>query len=617
MRRSDDELVTDTAGIVPFRPGSGLPRRRWLSDQPLGEGEEIPNRYEVREAESGRYLRSKEAPSVGVSIDRSYGMSEADARKLGERVILLDGAGQFGPTLDHTKRLYNLDHHDACLRAFTLATCEQALLLVVKGLELDKGDWKIYANEPDLDTLFAIWLLLNHRRVRELRTEARDVLVPLIRLEGAIDANGLETAEYCGLPGELYGATKALLDQLHAHELELKKSGAWNDVDLSDYAAGMLYEIDKIIFRRSDFEDFTSVDEEYGHVEIGHDLVAVVCRDDSGIYDVEKRLKKVWGDRLGIIALEKGESHYTLRRTASLSAIDLEAAYEKLNLIDPKVNGRPPEKKWGGSDEIGGSPRPGGTGLGPIEIAKILRLTYSQPRPWKRFKNVLTVLLSSLGLLSVGLLAVLGWRLFGDGVELPEALGPSVELALFALGVGLGGWFLNRTFAGHRIWLFGWRWPAGKDWLLLLPVAIAAGAAGAAWLPRGVGGSALGWSVGLGAALLAAIAVEIWFRGFAHGLLILDGKVQVPEGRWFVSRSTWVSALIYLLVTTPAAWFWLAGSALPLETWPRLGALAAGTFLGGLALGMIRERSLSLLPCVLGQLAAAGACLAAGWFFAG
>jgi len=63
-----------------------------------------------------------------------------------------------------------------------------------------------------------------------------------------------------------------------------------------------------------------------------------VCRDASGIYEVEKRLKKAWGDRLGIIALERGENQYTLRRTASLASIDLEEAYGKLNLLDPRVD---------------------------------------------------------------------------------------------------------------------------------------------------------------------------------------------------------------------------------------------------------------------------------------
>ena len=38
--------------------------------------------------------------------------------------------------LDNSSKLYNLDHHEGCERAFTLATCEQALLMVYSGVEL-------------------------------------------------------------------------------------------------------------------------------------------------------------------------------------------------------------------------------------------------------------------------------------------------------------------------------------------------------------------------------------------------------------------------------------------------------------------------------------------------
>lgn len=611
---SHDALATDTVGIVPFRPTAADQRRRWLSEAREGEAQ-IPNRYEVREAETGRYLRCKEAPAVGVSLDRAYSLSEADARKLGERVILVDGAGQFGPLLDNAKRLYNLDHHEACLRAFTLATCEQALILVLKGLELDKGDWKVLANEPDLDTVFALWILLNHRRIKELRPEARDVLVPLVRLEGAIDANGFEVAELCsGLPKALFDRTKATLDQLHARELDLKKSGAWNEGDLADYVCEMLYAIDKIIYRPSDFGDFTSVEEEYGHVEIGHDRVAVVCRDGSGIYDVEKRLKKNWGERLGIIALEKGEGHYTLRRTASLTAIDLGVAYDKLNVIDPRVDGRPPEKKWGGSDEIGGSPRPGGTGLSPIEVAKILRLAFRPPAPIKQAKNVLTLLLSTLGLVSAGLLGLLGWRLYRGLREWePRAAfdGP-LELGLAALILAVGAMVLTRTFAGHRTWLFGWRRPAGRDWLLLVPLVLAAGAGGAAWVPAGFSLAPTSLLPAAAATVLAALALELCFRGFAHGLLILDAPIQTVRGRWFLSRSALLSALLYTLLTVPVAWFWLAGAPWLLTTPERLGALVVGALVAGLALGMIRERSLSIVPGIVAQLGAAAVQVAIG-----
>ena len=43
--------------------------------------------------------------------------------------------------------------------------------------------------------------MLNYRRVRQLDETQRDAILPLILLEGAIDANGFEIAEQEALPG--------------------------------------------------------------------------------------------------------------------------------------------------------------------------------------------------------------------------------------------------------------------------------------------------------------------------------------------------------------------------------------------------------------------------------
>ena len=45
--------------------------------------------------------------------------------------------------------------------------------------------------------------------------------------------------------------------------------------------------------------------------DYGDDRVAVLVRDPSGIFEVEKRLKKVWGDRLGIVVLDVEQNIFT------------------------------------------------------------------------------------------------------------------------------------------------------------------------------------------------------------------------------------------------------------------------------------------------------------------
>ncbi len=558
----------------------------------------VPRRYQIRETPEGRWLRCQEAPGLRVDLEAGHAFGEAEAGKLGERVVLLDGAGTFAPTLDNEHRLYNLDHHTGCLRAFTLATCEQALIMVLKGLDLDKGRWTLYANEPDLDTVFALWVLLNHRRLRGLPPERRDIIAPMLRLEGAIDANGFQMADWCGLPSQALADARAALDSLQARELKLKGEGEWATADLLVYTADTLHEIDRLVYSPDDFEDWSGVEEEYDHVELGGDRVGVVVRDSSGIYEVEERLRKQWGDQLGLIVLEKGAGEFTLRRTTSFSSIDLEPIYRRLNLVDPAVDGRPPDKRWGGSDDIGGSPRPGGSGLGPREIADAVRSVYS-PRPWWRWPLQLVAAAATTTLLVVLTLA---------GVALTDLEAGSLSGAVVGFVAAIGAWAGCLLVRPRAPWLCGFRWPAGRDWWLLVPVVLAAAVGGGVWRPvAGAGGD---WAAAALAAGLVAVGGELWFRGLVHSMLLLDAPTQSVGGRWFVSGPALVSAGLYagvLLFALP-----LSGG----PPWSLQGPLDAMVvagcgFVTGLGLAMIRERSLSVLPCAVIAALAALAQLAA------
>lgn len=557
--------------------------------------DDFPDRYGLREREGSWVLVGREAPGITVRIDRDFSFSEAEARRLGERTILLDGAGSFGPLVDDSAHLYNLDHHQGCLRSFTLATCEQALILVRKGLELDKGEWTIYANEPDLDSLFAIWVLLNYRRVRGFTAESRDRIVPLLLLEGAIDANGFEMADYCGLPEPELSRRRETLDRLHRLELDARRRGEWEGDDLREFCRRLLREIDRIAFLPADLEDEVALEEEYGHVDIGQGRVAVICRDSAGIYEVERRLKKIWGDRLGIVALEKEPGHFTLRRTAALAGIDLGVAYEKLNLFDPAVDGRPPGKKWGGSDDIGGSPRREGTGLSAQEIAKILKLAYRKPAPGEAWRQGWAAAGQSLAVAGAAAGAVLLPRFLG---WLPEDRGLALSLAPLLAGAMLvaASYLLTRRASRGWTWLYGWRRPAGWRWWPAALALAALAAAGAAWVPRLEATEPRALPLALAALALLAIGLEMLFRGLAHGKMVLGAEIEGLDGPVFLSRPTLVAALLFAVLAFAAEW--QIGS-LPHFGFGPLpdGLLAFGLlFAAGGVAGILRERSLSIWP---------------------
>lgn len=586
----------------PPAPSEGWPAELVSPFDPERAGmQPLPDRYEIRETEKNRYLLCDEAPRVKVFIDRAFSFSESEARELGERVILLDGAGRFGPTLDNGAKLYNLDHHEGCERLFTLATCEQALLLVHSGLQLSEGDWTVYANEPDLDTVLAIWVLLNFARVRELSPESRDILLPMLRLEGAIDANGSELAAFCGLPNKIREEANQRLEWLLRREKAYKSRGLWSSADPLEFTAEVIREIDAVTYSSLDFTEYDRLEEVYGHTEIGDGKVAVVCRDERGIYEVEQLLKKRWGDQLGIVALEKQRGHFTLRRATPLAAFLLQTAYDFLNLLDPAVDGRPAGKCWGGSNDIGGSPRPKGTRLSPENLVEVLGLAYRRIRWTAQVGHVARAALLALGL------CVFGWAgaLYGPLLAAERAAGidPQVlAIIAWAAPVTVGSLILAWIFSHARLWLYGFRGAAGRDWLGLAPLALLGALPLAAALPRPFPVDPANLAVGLGAVAFGALGIEACFRGLAHGVMILDAPVQRAGGRWFISRPAAFSALLYGFAAT-GAWAprLLDSSRAVAEPGTELGLVAAVSTFGGLALAMIRERALSIWPGTLFQ----------------
>ncbi len=557
---------------------------------------EIPERYTVREKEGVRSLECDESPRLRVVLDPGMAASRSEASGLGDRVILLDGAGTFGPLLDSEQKLYNLDHHWGCERLFTLSTCEQALLLVHSGLRLAEGDWTIYANDPDLDTVLALWCLLNHRRLRELRPEARDVLLPLLRLEGAIDSNGPELAKLCGLPSAVMSEAQRRIDELLVRERELKQTGAWSKKDVYGYTVEILRAIDAMVYLDEDFGDYTRIEEIYGHVEIAPRRVAVVCRDRSGIYTVEQHLKTHWGDQLSIIALENQPGHYTLRRLSSIDGPHLQPAYALLNRIDPAVDGRPPGKRWGGSHDIGGSPRPRGTQLASAEVIEILERAYRSSSWWSRAGGTIVAYLVGVAFLGFWPLAALLPDL-GAFFAAGPALGAALELSAIALLALAVGTVASRGASRWRPWVYGWRMPAPGGWWMLAPLVMLGAVPMRGFLPAPLGLGPLDVAGALLAGALVVAAAEVWFRGLVHGLLSIDFPIQYPGGPRFLSRSTVVSALAYATAATAlavAAGPELGLGQLGLGAPAALGCVAAAGLASGLALGAARERSLSL-----------------------
>ncbi len=555
---------------------------------------ELPNRYSIRERDGKRELVCRESPSIAVQVERGLSIPGPAARKSPPGSIFLDGTAQEAPFLDVEKHVYNLDHHQGCVRGFTLATCEQAMVVVRKGLDLQGRDWMIYANEPDLDTVLAIWVLLNHLHITGSDSEVRSKVMPLVRLQGVIDAHGLEMQDLCGFPDKYRESVYAELERLRAREVELKKESKWQGVDFLDYTAEVLRTIDALVYSSRHFEGTLEV-EELARAELGDRSLAIVCRSDAGIYEVEQYLRRYHGKRLGIIVLQKDPRTYTLRQVDAFLPGTLQDVYERLNQIDPAAGATRSGNRWGGSTEIGGSPRTAGSELTPQQIADACAAAFSKAPPSQRLGNIVAAVLgSAIVVLGPALAVYLISMSFEPVMSLQDKIlhRAGIFTGLFCFLSGILLMLAARPYPK----LYGLCLPSGRDWLFLLPTALAGALLTGSWAAATVvpGASAIqGHTLSrFTIALALPAAAEVLFRGFAHGVMARGFRIQQPDGAWFASWPAMLSALLYT--------FWTSVPFLPLYSigFP---LSAAGSLLFGLSAAIARERSESLVPPLLFQ----------------
>jgi hypothetical protein len=325
--------------------------------------------------------------------------------------------------------------------------------------------------------------------------------------------------------------------------------------------------------------------EELARVRIASNRLGVVCRSDAGVYEVEEHLKKVHGDRLGLLILQKDDTTYTLRQVDPFLHMNLEDVYERLNLLDSSVDG---DRRWGGSSDIGGSPRGAGTALSLDEIVDICRWVYQPPGKGRRWA------MAGAGVVAVA--AVIGATVLaaGLGLGLPPGLlvwaGPAGYRAasLVLLGLGVALTLLGRSrFPGY----FGLRRPRGLSFFALLPVTAGLAMFGGGWIPlTGLAGQyaadALTWRTG--AVLLSGVVgIELVIRGALYGLLVTVFPVS-HEGRWRISAPNAVAAVTYAVAVAvcfePTGWTSWVGSAIGAR-----GVWMGAALVMGMVLGAVRE----------------------------
>ena len=572
----------------------------------------LPDRYIIKSNGDERVLICLEAPNLNVHVEAGLSITGSVARKSPGGTIFLDGVAQCEPFMDHERKVYNLDHHEGCVRAFTLSACEQTLVMYMKGLDLQGREWNIFANEPDLDTLLSIWILLNHARIGRQDTTQRRILFALVRYEGVIDALGLELKELSALPPELVRKLQRVIDHLRSDEIALKKEGRWGQTDYLTYSASILHKIDQIFYKASDFADFKGI-EELARIELSEQRIATVVEADMGIYEIEPHLNKLYGNRLGVVFLKKGPQTYTVRQMDLFMPINLEDIYERLNFMDPAVKCRTQSNKWGGAADIGGSPRGTGTRMTPAEIAQSCRDAVKPLGLGQQlFRFGLTAAIVALVVLS----AYVTWLFWNPSQWIPSVRWNPLWLLpqtgfIIAIVVATGIALMMNAYS--RPWQYGWIRPVGNHWWLILAVVLITGLTGGVWVPSGtikaqnILYALILWGFGM------PLGMEMLFRSLAHGLLTQGARIQRYDTRWFFSWPLLGSAVLYTVFVVLLAVFTDADPSS--DGYWHLAQILFSAAIFGMAQAVVRERSQSLLPAIFFHIIAATAAILIIRFF--
>ena len=596
-RRANGATAEVTVDFPKYQPGSitndddwkfGIDSTPSVSSPERAKISAVPNRYRIRSDAQAKVLTCAEAPTVMVRAERGIAISAKRARNHAPGAIFLDGAAQGEPFVDVQKDLYNLDHADGCIRS--LATCEQAMILIRKGLDLRKRDWVVFANDADLDTIFALWVLFNHLRLND-DAEVRGRIMPLLRLQGIIDAHGLEARDLAALAPELLHSTAAMLKQLQQQEVVLKSHGRWAETDLLEYIADRLSAVDELVYAPENFAELHEIDE-LARAEIANGSVVVACRSDAGTDEVERQLQRTYGQRLGLLIFQNSASSYRLRQIDRSLPATLERAYERLNLVDPAARGGS-ENRWSGSTESGVSPRKTGTGLTPAQIIEAVREAFSKPT----FVDVVAEIPRAAFLAIAALLPALAVGFFanllsGRGYMAGEAM--PLSAVVFTITVGILYCLKARRVPG----LYGWRAPTDFGWLIAFPAALMGAVIGGVWTPGSLayrmGSENVFQFTGL-FALILPLGSELLFRGVILGDLAARLPIQKSAGLWWRSWPTLISTALYAGASV-ILFLSVSSGQIQLSQWF---LIVVGAVIFGIASGIARERSESVLASVL------------------
>lgn len=278
--------------------------------------------------------------------------------------VALDGYVHEGPRYDGEKVIVNFNHHEGVDRLATRATCAQVLMAIRQGMFSSFKDKygtpcaRVFANDCDEDVCTSWFLLNNHHLVEGTMNP---MINRLVAMEDALDS----TAGAYPFPADL-PALKELAWIFEPYR-QFRVSGGLDKRNASAYTS-IITDVENRILQHvtGRGKALQSLDTRYELIGGGNGWSMV---KEIGPY----ARTAMFGDGIKayVSVRERGDGRYTytIGKLSPFIPFNLLSLTEALNREDDIIG----EDKWGGGNNIMGSPRARGSSFTPDKLSEIIK----------------------------------------------------------------------------------------------------------------------------------------------------------------------------------------------------------------------------------------------------
>lgn len=273
--------------------------------------------------------------------------------------IALDGVVRGGPAWSEESLHANFDHHEEVVREATMSTAMQVLFALKGGLMDRLPECRVYVNDVDQDTVFAYWLLFNHKKFSGV--QSHPVINRLLALNDRWDITA--------------GAFPMSLDDTLVRQhcwvfepyTELRKSGRLSEADERE----MRLCLDLCMARLtaawlgSAQEKDLDVRYEILHADSRYKIINEIGGNEARYFLFSQDMLNGY---VSLVATRKvdGRFVYTIGRKSRYVDFPVPVLLEALSKAEPTT------APWGGSDIVGGSNREKGSGLHWEQVRQVI-----------------------------------------------------------------------------------------------------------------------------------------------------------------------------------------------------------------------------------------------------